>query len=895
MAGADHVGCLAGCMNPQCKWNGLCGYFFTATADARELPQAAGALCTNYATCPDASPACSDKKGFTNLANSRETRRAAAADAADTVMHDPKTSYFTNVNPARDPSRADRAEQKRKRTASGIHSEGPPAKRMPPSPVKATAYTFVLVDHTKAAHSNKGCKVPDKNELNVLHSNDLVQLISVPHNATTGDIRQLVSDAFNTLPVLKAAPASMHGFVWLTKVTHGRGARASLFVNKRGGDFKYQDLEWSCEKKHRQAPNYRNIIYIALSSWSPNLNIGLDHAYDKDDNDDDYDYDDDGASSFSNASDDRHSRPSGFRVNRARSPPSDIPDSIIKNVWRLTRNMCEPEEEHPAFPRRKERPMNDVLSALPSLVTILQQVSTDNLWTPLHVMQIAMQPGGLFDHLNVIIGLPDTHGDKEDETDAAALIRFGRFGLHPVIDFLHDAYQLATVSLVLTRQQVATVAEYIDSVAVKMHSHILAFRTSHPRDVYDPTQVSFLCRMLEVHRHKFPAAESSERLTTLANIVGVSTVEDYVRTLEVDFGNFRQASSIRAGSLVLGEHGIDGLLKDWVFPHPRHRASNQLAVRLREFTKAEGKAKARALSPDAGQDDPDVTVRASPDPVANPDAEWARSRPSTGRMPRFEETNQAQRLRYAQQVQTKIDRSVETKIIRRSYVGVESEDVWVGGVDTEVHGACGFSNEVESGVRLGNKSHIPRSSPSVIEVSDNSSYDASDNSSDNSSDESSDESSAESSAESSDESSAESDSSVIECSSPPFTGARREKFPYPEFRSGPERPRPPSPLPPPRPRPRPLLWTPPKIRDPALLTKIKVPRRLVETVLERFPHPNGTRRMLWSAIREMELDPKLRRRILMIYHPDKNGREAAAWQDTCVKITQALTASFSTA
>src|ERR1700761_3515565 len=28
--------------------------------------------------------------GFTNLANSREARRAAAADAADTVMHDPK-------------------------------------------------------------------------------------------------------------------------------------------------------------------------------------------------------------------------------------------------------------------------------------------------------------------------------------------------------------------------------------------------------------------------------------------------------------------------------------------------------------------------------------------------------------------------------------------------------------------------------------------------------------------------------------------------------------------------------------------------------------------------------------------------------------------------------------
>lgn len=46
------VSSLAGCMNPQCQWNGSCGYFFTATADARELPQAAGALC--LCGCPGA-------------------------------------------------------------------------------------------------------------------------------------------------------------------------------------------------------------------------------------------------------------------------------------------------------------------------------------------------------------------------------------------------------------------------------------------------------------------------------------------------------------------------------------------------------------------------------------------------------------------------------------------------------------------------------------------------------------------------------------------------------------------------------------------------------------------------------------------------------------------------
>src|ERR1700761_4218891 len=103
-----------------------------------------------------------------------------------------------------------------------------------------------------------------------------------------------------------------------------------------------------------------------------------------------------------------------------------------------------------------------------------------------------------------------------------------------------------------------------------------------------------------------------------------------------------------------------------------------------------------------------------------------------------------------------------------------------------------------------------------------------------------------------------------------FTGARREKFPYPEFRPKPEHPRPltppPPPPPPPRPRPRPLAWAPPNIRDPALLVKIRAPRRLVHTVLERFPHPDDKWRVQWSAISEMDLEPKLRRGILMVQY-----------------------------
>ena len=80
--------------------------------------------------------------------------------------------------------------------------------------------------------------------LNALHAHNHVQLVLVPHNATTEDIRQLVTSAFSTLPAIQNTTASMHGFVWLTKKSRGRGTRGVLVVNKREGDFKVQDLEW---------------------------------------------------------------------------------------------------------------------------------------------------------------------------------------------------------------------------------------------------------------------------------------------------------------------------------------------------------------------------------------------------------------------------------------------------------------------------------------------------------------------------------------------------------------------------------------------------------------------------------------------------------------------------
>jgi len=52
----------------------------------------------------------------------------------------------------------------------------------------------------------------------------------------------------------------------------------------------------SCEKQHRQAKYFRNLVFIALASWSADLSIGVDET------EVDNEEEDDGASTLSDGS-----------------------------------------------------------------------------------------------------------------------------------------------------------------------------------------------------------------------------------------------------------------------------------------------------------------------------------------------------------------------------------------------------------------------------------------------------------------------------------------------------------------------------------------------------------------------------------------------------------------
>jgi len=148
--------------------------------------------------------------------------------------------------------------------------------------------------------------------------------------------------------------------------------------------------------------------------------------------------------------------------------------------------------------------MDDVLATLPSSRKRLAKVTPDGaLGTPLIIMDDAREADGLVFHLRLVLGFNLEPGEDGYDEAAATFIRLGPFGLHPVIEFLYQVYQKALESNVLTPDNLHLVCAQIDEVASRMYMHVLAFRTSHPRDLYDPHPVGFLSRMLQAHRSKF--------------------------------------------------------------------------------------------------------------------------------------------------------------------------------------------------------------------------------------------------------------------------------------------------------------------------------------------------------------------------------------------------------
>jgi hypothetical protein len=103
-----------------------------------------------------------------------------------------------------------------------------------------------------------------------------------------------------------------------------------------------------------------------------------------------------------------------------------------------------------------------------------------------------------------------------------------------------------------------------------------------PRYTYDPPGFAELQEVLQKSRHRFGVcqifsgfylshslhqeAEITDRLSVLDLLVGHDGVAAFATSLEADFGSTTSARLIRASSLLVGPHGIDGFLEKIVIP-----------------------------------------------------------------------------------------------------------------------------------------------------------------------------------------------------------------------------------------------------------------------------------------------------------------------------------------
>ncbi|KAJ6559456.1 hypothetical protein DFH09DRAFT_1083622 [Mycena vulgaris] len=132
-------------------------------------------------------------------------------------------------------------------------------------------------------------------------------------------------------------------------------------------------------------------------------------------------------------------------------------------------------------------------------------------------------------------------------SSSSQYFRLGPSGLQPFIDILYSLYNIMIRWIPpLLDRELAGLVTLIDSFATPLHNFGVA--------------------SLPYHRVTNPEADASDRLVVLDLRIGHDGPEAFATSIETDFGSTTSARAIRASSLLLGPHGINGLIKKTIIP-----------------------------------------------------------------------------------------------------------------------------------------------------------------------------------------------------------------------------------------------------------------------------------------------------------------------------------------
>ncbi|KAJ7909557.1 hypothetical protein B0H13DRAFT_2330262 [Mycena leptocephala] len=816
---------LSHCHNTDCNFRGSCRKFFPADGVPMDGAEALGMRCvcgcygfqhyepasappppTSSKPAPPgpSAPSQSPPKASGSFVDAARLRKERQMGHIHAQSYDPSSKIMSNPRPKDDGA------SKRAAIGAAVSS----ASIKPPAMIK---FTFVLVEKPKLVDEGN-YRMPDSGKMTSLYR--------------CGHIKPS-----NSRP--RQRPRTSKSLLRQNTLLFPRSWR-----DETAGGFDLQDLEWSVQN-HRQERVYKRLIFISPSRWSASLKLDID-----DDSDEGFSEefsDSDNAEPASEPVDQEFPAHTGNDSPEEPSASKPTP-STITQLHRLTVNIWQPKSEA-WWPLNIPDLYVRAFNALPQIVRLLERLESSGgstSWSPALVFDLAADE--LFPELKFIVSFADS-----DDADYASrfldYIRLGPHGLQPFIDLLYGLYNV-TINWTprLSDPDLALLIAIIDTFATPIYAGLLHLRTSVPRYTYDPPGFAELQEVLQKSRHRFGEADIADRLSVFDLLVGHDGVAAFATSLEADFGSITSARLIRASSLLVGPHGIDGFLEKIVIPlldsMPTDDPSyiplrallgtfcGELAIKIANHTKTQGKKKRNDTGDAGGGKD-----------GGSGGGYETRSKKSGGQGAQFN---------------TPVPDDKPTPA--NDHTSADPKPMDLSDDDTLSDGSIHEfepTNKDRQKFARARDEHAP------------------------------------------DDDNSEGTSS-------------RPRFPYPETRPQRERPydRPPppsTPRPKPRPaytgsgfhaKPRPSASTSAAAVSEGVVTgtehlaNISTRRELVETILNDFPHPVAERRLLWNTISHRPSNRRLWHRVVLVYHPDKNCDMPVEWRKKCDVITKILNNKF---
>ncbi|KAF6752540.1 hypothetical protein DFP72DRAFT_1070117 [Ephemerocybe angulata] len=578
--------CLCGCYGLQ--------HEFTASSvpSAKDTPQPKASSGGSAGGSSKEIPGFESKRGldslrgFAKLAQERKDghtdgdptkkKSASAAGAFDPsadVHKEAWAKYTSSASNSRTKGKGSKGSKRRI-----LSSPSPPLKKKVARVAKAskeTPYSFSLVHDTKGVDS-KSFLLPNQGLLNLYLFNGLVKTATIDSAMSPAELDGVIKSAFADIPLARVTEgAVLKNWRLLMLLSKGQGKRAALvpLPSKVGGEITVDDLS-HVRISHRQAGNFKNLVFIALLASGPQ--IALEGLSESDENSGDSE---DLRSEGSEESNERKASKEDVReIDNEDSDFHFVPSLTISDIRRSTTHMhCNISKPGRCawWPTSLLDPYSGVVPDAKALLIELDGLSAGS-WvemSPLLSIFWKRVQNDFLPRLGFLVTLSGAckgesgSGKGGFETLWNDGFKLGPYGLEPIIELLyrvHEVLRRHVGTEWINGAQWTIIIDSLDLYGEAILHLIHHFKSFTPRSEYDPPGIQELRQALVSRVQYFADANEDDSFTIFRLNIYQHSVEDFVDCLTEDFGSATDTRLMKSEALLTGPRGIHGILSQYV-------------------------------------------------------------------------------------------------------------------------------------------------------------------------------------------------------------------------------------------------------------------------------------------------------------------------------------------